>query len=177
MSVEVDKATVSCTVCGVHVSELRRGRCWGCYTQWAEMRPVGRGACCSVCQERRRDHLRLVELHNRTIPLCHVCAARSVRLGNVPATIEGLREALRRDRRAQERRTDSLDRRIFPRERRVGDRRDEPKLSARRSEDTDPAIRLPEFDELVIEIDDGDIEEIEQTLVKAGPQRSRSSTV
>jgi hypothetical protein len=26
------------------VTELRRGRCWGCYMRWAESRPVGRGA-------------------------------------------------------------------------------------------------------------------------------------
>src|SRR3954454_13021730 len=102
MSVEVEKASVSCTVCGVHVSELRRGRCWSCYTQWAEMRPVGRGACCSVCNERRRDHLRLVELHNRSIPLCHVCAARTVRLPEIPRSLEVLRNLLRRDRRAED---------------------------------------------------------------------------
>ena len=39
MSVEVDRATLPCGVCGAAVSELRRGRCWGCYTRWAESRP------------------------------------------------------------------------------------------------------------------------------------------
>src|SRR3954469_12439515 len=175
MSVEVDKASVACTTCGVHVSELRRGRCWSCYTQWADLRPVGRGACCSVCQERRRDHLRLVELHNRSIPLCHLCAARAIRLGSVPPSIEGLREALRRDRRAVERRSDGLDRRIFPRERRASDRRDEPEFLAR-PEHTDLDNRVPEFDDLIIEIEDRDIEEIEQTVVKARPL-GRTSTI
>jgi hypothetical protein len=168
MSVEVDRATVPCGVCGAEVQELRRGRCWDCYRQWAELRPVGRGASCAVCQERRRDHLRLLEVHNRTLPLCFLCAARTLRLEDVPATLEGLRERLRRERRTDERRDEGLDRRIFPRERRVGDRRGAPRRA--RSGDTDPAIFLPEFDDLVIEIDEGDIEEIEQTQVRERPR-------
>src|SRR2546421_490289 len=119
MSVEVERATVPCGVCGARVSELRRGRCWGCYRQWAELRPVGRGASCVICQERRRDHLRLVELHSRSVPLCHVCAARTLKLDPVPLSLEALRLMLARDRRADERRGDGLDHRIFPRERRV----------------------------------------------------------
>src|SRR4051794_6901385 len=111
MSVEVERATVSCGVCGARVSELRRGRCWGCYSQWVEQRPVGRGAACAVCQEKRRDHLRLVELHTKSVPLCHVCAARTIKLGEVPASLEALRAHLRRDRRIEDRRADGLDRR------------------------------------------------------------------
>jgi hypothetical protein len=166
MSVEVERATVSCGVCGARVSELRRGRCWGCYVQWTDQRPVGRGAACAVCQERRRDRLRLVELHTRSVPLCHSCAARTVKLAEVPPSLEALRSALRRDRRDEERRSDGLDRRIFPRERRVGERRGTPR--ARRG-DTDPSLALPDFDDLVIEIDEGDIEELEQTVVKQRP--------
>jgi hypothetical protein len=169
MSVEVERATVSCGVCGARVSELRRGRCWGCYSQWVEQRPVGRGASCAVCQEKRREHLRLVELHNRSVPLCHICAARTVKLGKVPASLDSLRKVLRRDRRDDDRRADGLDRRIFPRERRVGERRGTPHVARRH--DTDPAMALPEFDDLVIEIQDGDIEEIETTQVKARPTR------
>jgi hypothetical protein len=169
MSVEVERATVSCGVCGARVSELRRGRCWGCYSQWVEQRPVGRGASCAVCQEKRREHLRLVELHSRSVPLCHICAARTVKLGKVPATLDSLRKVLRRDRRDDDRRADGLDRRIFPRERRVGERRGTPR--AARRNDTDPAMALPEFDDLVIEIQDGDIEAIETTQVKARPTR------
>jgi hypothetical protein len=170
MSVEVERVTCSCGVCGARVSELRRGRCWGCYAQWAEQRPVGRGASCAVCTEKRRDHLRLVELHGRSVPLCHVCAARTLKLGDVPATLESLRARLRRDRRRQDRRDEGLDHRIFPRERRVGERRGTPYASRRG--DTDPTITLPpELDELVIEVEDGDIEEIDQTQVKAGPAR------
>jgi hypothetical protein len=168
MSVEVERVTVSCGVCGARVSELRRGRCWGCYSQWTEQRPVGRGAACAVCQEKRREHLRLVELHNRSVPMCHICAARTVKLSAVPATLDLLRKTLRRNRREDDRRSDGLDRRIFPRERRVGERRGTPR--ARRG-DTDPAIAQPEFDDLVIEIQEGDIEEIETTQVKARPTR------
>jgi len=169
MSVEVERATVSCGVCGARVSELRRGRCWGCYSQWVEQRPVGRGASCVVCQEKRREHLRLVELHNRSVPLCHICAARTLKMGKVPASLESLRRLLRRDRRDEDRRADGLDRRIFPRERRVGERRGTPGTIRRR--DTDPVLALPEFDDLVIEIQDGDIEEIETTQVKQRPTR------
>jgi hypothetical protein len=167
MSVQVERATLPCTVCGALVSEVRRGRCWGCYKQWAEMRPVGRGATCTVCSERRRDHLRLVEVHARTLPLCHICAARVIRLPDVPPTVEGIRDKLRRNRRALDRRDEALDHRIFPRERRVGDRR------ADARPDSNPAVDLtvPDLDDLIIEIDESDIEEIEQTLVRAAPTR------
>jgi hypothetical protein len=37
---------------------------------------------------------------------------------------------------------------------------------------TDPAIALPDFDDLVIEVQDGDIEEIEQTHVKQHPKQA-----
>src|SRR5437667_3114730 len=128
MSVEVDRATVPCGVCGAEVMELRRGRCWDCYRQWSELRPVGRGASCAVCMERRREHLRLIEVHSRTLPLCFLCAARTLRLEDVPSTLEGLRERLRRERRQIDRRDDGLDSRIFARERRVGDRRGTPRV-------------------------------------------------
>lgn len=167
MSIEVERPTVACTVCGAQVTELRRGRCWGCYTRWADLRPVGRGAACVVCNERRRDHLRLIELHSRSVAMCHGCSARTLRLGNIPASIEALRALLDRDRRQNERRGDGLDRRIFPRERRVGERRGPPRAGHR--DDTNPALMLPDFDDLVIEIDEGDIEEIEQTVVKERP--------
>jgi hypothetical protein len=169
MSVEVQLVTVSCGVCGARVSELRRGRCWACYGQWVEQRPVGRGAACAVCQEKRRDHLRLVELHGRSVPLCHGCAARTLKLGDVPPTVEGLRALLRRDRRRRDRRAEATDRRIFPRERRVGERRSLPRSADR----TDPemAIEFPEFEDLVVEVAEHDIQLIEQTSVKSRPAR------
>ena len=169
MSVEVDqtvRATVACNVCGAQVSELRRGRCWGCYARWAESRPVGRGAVCTLCFEKRRDQLKLVELHGRSLPLCHGCGARVGRLSVIPTTIDGIRRALRRDRRDGDRRADKLDHRIFPRERRVGERR-EPREAR---PDTDPGIAAehlgPDLEEVIIELHESELEEVEQTFVR-----------
>ena len=53
---------LECDVCSAKVNETRRGRCWGCYNRWAELRPVGVGARCVVCGERRRRVLRSIEL-------------------------------------------------------------------------------------------------------------------
>jgi hypothetical protein len=164
MSVEIDRATIPCGVCGANVTELRRGRCWGCYTRWQESRPVGRGASCEVCGERRRTELRLVELHGRTRPLCHSCVGQLGRLDTVPRTLAALRQILRRERREADRRHDAPDRRIFPRERRVGERRSPPRPPG--GHDTDPHLELPDFEEIVIELADADIEPVEQTLVR-----------
>ncbi len=171
MSIEVERATIPCGSCGAMVTELRRGRCWGCYTKWAEMRPVPRGAACVVCQERRRDNLRMTELHRRSVVLCHSCAARTLKLAKVPSSIDGLRRTLLRDRRQTDRRGDGLERRIFPRERRVGDRRGPPRACS--THDTSPGIVMPDFEDIVIEIRDADIEEVEQTLVRDRPRIPR----
>lgn len=104
MGIEVERGSLECNACGAHVAELRRGRCWSCYLRWSELRPVGRGALCAVCYERRRDSLRLVELHGRSVPLCHGCAARVVRLEKIPTGIDELRDKMRRERRSRERR-------------------------------------------------------------------------
>lgn len=174
MSIEVERATVVCGHCGAKVTELRRGRCWGCYSKWVELRPVPRGATCVVCDERRRENLRLVEVHSRSLTLCHICAARTAKLGKVPNSIDGLRRALVRDRRQDDRRGDGLERRVFPRERRVGDRRGPPRASA--TSDTNPGFVMPDFEDIVIEIQDADIEVVEQTLVREAPVRpSRSA--
>ena len=89
MSVEVERATMPCNVCGAAVSELRRGRCWGCYTRWVDSRPVGRGASCTVCHEKRRNQLKLVELKGRSLPFCHGCAAQVLRLRRRPRDRRG----------------------------------------------------------------------------------------
>jgi len=164
MSVEIERATIPCGVCGARVTELRRGRCWGCYTRWGESRPVGKGASCAVCQEKRRAELRLMELHGRTHAFCHSCAGRVARMESVPETVAGIRELLIRERRARERRGEGSDRRIFPRERRVGERRAPPRSTSGR--DTDPHISLPDFEDIVIELEAADIESVEQTLVR-----------
>lgn len=168
MSIEVERATIACGTCGAQVTELRRGRCWGCYTKWADARPVPRGGSCVVCEDRRRDNLRMAELHRRSVVLCHICAARTLKLGKVPPSIDGLRKVLLRDRRANDRRGDGLERRIFPRERRVGDRRGPPRACT--AADTNPGFVMPDFEDIVIEIQDADIESVEQTLVRERPR-------
>jgi hypothetical protein len=165
MSVEVERATITCNACGAHVTELRRGRCWACYLKWSELRPVPRGALCAACTDRRHENLRLVELNGRSVTLCHLCAARMHKLAGAPMTLDQLRASLRRDRRKTERREGGLDRRVFPRERRVGDRR------APQPVGINASAALPDFGDLEIEVTDADIEEIEQTLVRERPVR------
>jgi len=131
------------------------------------MRPVPRGAICALCTDRRRENLRLVELKGRSVSLCHLCAARMHKLASTPLTLEELRTAIRRERRKTERREGGMDRRIFPRERRVGDRR-APQLDEAREASS---ARLPDFGDLEIEVADADIEEVEQTLVRERPLR------
>ena len=177
MSVEVERATLPCGVCGAAVSELRRGRCWGCYTRWAEARPVGRGAACVACGEKRRAQLKLVELQGRSLPFCHGCAAQVMRLPELPATIDALRQALRRDRRDADRRGGKADQRIFPRERRVGERRG----TARESfADTDPRIHLTDLapDDVILELSAADAEQApsDQTQVKPNPAKTSSAS-
>lgn len=133
------------------------------------MRPVPKGATCAVCDERRRDNLRLVEVHSRSVTLCHMCAARTMKMAKVPTSIDGLRRRLLRDRRELDRRGDGLERRIFPRERRVGDRRGPPRASS--YADTNPGFVMPVFEDIEIEIQDADIEVVEQTLVREQPRR------
>jgi hypothetical protein len=167
MSVEVERATVACGTCGAQVIELRRGRCWGCYTRWMESRPVGRGASCTVCFEKRRDQLKLVEIHGRSLPLCHGCSAAVTRMDDVPATIDGIRARLRRDRRVADKRAGvKVDHRIFPRERRVGERRG-PDRGDDASVDPNTAnTMLADLDEIIVELQEADMEEVEQTMVR-----------
>jgi hypothetical protein len=113
----------TCDVCGARVSELRRGRCWGCYSRWVEDRPVGIGARCCVCNERRREFLKSVEFRRSWLPMCHNCAGRVGMLDPLPRSIAGIRAALTRDRRRGERRVGQPDGRLSPRERRAGERR------------------------------------------------------
>ena len=105
------------------MQELRRGRCWGCYQAWAGLRPAGRNARCVVCYERRTAALRLMELHGRWLPMCHGCGTRTQLLSPIPYTVHGLRRALARDRRGEDRRVGAFDPRIVPVERRAVDRR------------------------------------------------------
>jgi len=115
--------TFGCEACGARVPHLRRGRCSVCYLRWAESRPVGYGSSCLICAERRRENLRLIEFQGNTSVMCHNCAGRTFRMTEVPNTIEGLREALGRDRRWSSRRGEKKDKRIFRINRRRQERR------------------------------------------------------
>lgn len=113
-----------CEVCSATVTELRRGRCWGCYARWVDARPVGMGAKCTTCTEKRRRFLKSVELFGAWKPMCFNCAGQLLDLDPMPNTIAGLREAISRERRKRDRRIGKPDSRVFRYERRVGERRD-----------------------------------------------------
>jgi hypothetical protein len=130
-----------CDVCGARVLELRRGRCWGCYNRWVDQRPVGYGARCLGCGERRRRMLRSIELWGGWQPLCLSCAGQALMFDPVPAGVAELKEALSRERRAVDRRIGRPDTRVFRYERRVGERR------AGRGDDCPPID-----DDMIIEI-------------------------
>lgn len=132
----------TCEVCSANVQELRRGRCWGCYQMWAESRPVGLGATCCLCGERRRSRLKSVELLGRWMPVCHNCSAEAGRLEPLPQSIAGIRAALLRERRIAERRWGKEDARVFQYERRQGERRGERPASI----DDDMIVEVAELD-------------------------------
>ena len=113
----------SCEMCGAHVHELRRGRCWGCYARWVDARPVGVGARCVTCGEQRRRVLRSVELFGNWKPMCFNCHGQVMALEPMPTTITGLKLAVSRERRRNDRRIGKADTRVFRYERRVGERR------------------------------------------------------
>lgn len=164
---EKERPVFACGLCGARVNELRRGRCWGCYSNWSETRPVGKGAACVVCDERRRENLRVVEVHNRSLPMCHLCAYRANRLEPVPLTIEGLRMMLRRDRRATDRRGGAMDTRVFPRERRDDERRRPPREQTSTADvHSLPVLNLDD----VLELDVQDIDILEVTTVSLEPR-------
>lgn len=163
MSIEVERPTLSCGICAGKVHELRRGRCWGCYSRWADNRPVGMGAACVVCNERRREQLRMAELHGRFVPTCHSCHARVLKMVPLPSTVDEIRGVLHRERRVSDRRSAAgMDRRFFQRERRVGQRRLPPRAAG---QGPYPVFFASEIDDLEIEIDQTDMEIVEPTLV------------
>ena len=112
-----------CDVCGAKVQETRRGRCWGCYNRWVDAKPVGYGARCLLCGDRRRRLLRSVELWGGWQAMCFNCTGQVLALPSVPRTIAELKLALKRDRRDRDRRYGKPDSRVFRYERRVGERR------------------------------------------------------
>jgi hypothetical protein len=123
-----DGGVQECAVCHANVLELRRGRCWGCYARWTESRPVGVGARCVTCGEQRQRLLRSVELYGGWQPMCFNCGGQLGALRPMPRTLAALREALSRDRRKRDRRIGKADTRVYPYERRVGERRTDGRL-------------------------------------------------
>jgi len=154
----LSSALHACDVCGARVHELRRGRCWGCYSRWVDARPVGLGARCVVCSERRRRLLRSVELHGGWYPMCFACAGQAAALEPMPPTIAEIKDALQRERRSADRRIGRPDNRVFRYERRVGERR------FGRDE-------CPIDDEMIVEItvEEGELEPVAPIAVVAGP--------
>lgn len=156
---------------------LRRGRCDRCYLEWVRARPIGAGAACASCDDRRHVHLRHYEVGargnapgGRWLILCHNCAAEADALEPPPRSIEGLKMRLSRDRRWGDRRAESVGRiSIRPPwlERRQGPRRagGELLLSA-----TEVPEIVGDLEQLVIEMEaeyeevtDDQIEEMEVT--------------
>jgi hypothetical protein len=121
--VEKTPGLICCEVCNASVAELRRGRCWGCYARWVDARPVGLGARCVTCTEKRHRFLKMVELYGGWKPMCFNCAGQVLDLEPMPATIAALREFVSRERRKRDRRFGKPDTRVFRYERRVGERR------------------------------------------------------
>ena len=112
-----------CEVCNANVHELRRGRCWGCYSRWVDARSVGVGARCVTCSEKRRRFLKSVELYGSWKPMCFNCAGQLLHLEPLPSAMAELREVISRERRKSDRRYSKADTRVFRYERRVGERR------------------------------------------------------
>ena len=122
-SLSLASEPLACGVCRAHVHELRRGRCWGCYARWVEARPVGLGAHCVSCHEKRRRFLKAIELYGAWRVLCFNCDGQLAQLDPLPMTLEALRVAVSRERRRRDRRFGKPDTRVFRYERRVGERR------------------------------------------------------
>jgi hypothetical protein len=139
----------ACQVCSAKVTELRRGRCWGCYGRWVDARPVGIGAKCITCPERRRRVLRTVELFGAWQPMCFNCAGQLLSQNPVPATVAQLRAAISRERRQDDRRNGKSDTRVFRYERRVGSRREQ--VGSLHSIDNDMIIEVTADDGMEFE--------------------------
>lgn len=150
------QSQLTCEMCGARVATLRRGRCWVCYIRWAETRPVGKGAVCAVCHDRRLENLRMVEYRSTWIPMCHNCGTRAYRLAPLPQSLEGLTQRLGRDRRWTARRRGKGDSRMRPAERRNDDRRAMGPVTEEVWEDAEELIieatELPRADDQIHEL-------------------------
>ena len=154
----------TCHVCGAQTPILRRGRCPVCYLRWAQQRPVGLGASCIICGERRYDHLQMVEFQLRWLPMCFSCSGRGFRLHPLPMTLDELRQRLERNRRDDERRFDAPDRRIFQINRRGEERR---------SDEPPGGIECLDASDLIVEILEEEMEGEATCIVDAMSLESR----
>jgi hypothetical protein len=155
-------------VCSAKVHELRRGRCWGCYARWVDARPVGLGARCISCHEKRRRFLRTVELFGGWKPMCFNCEGQLSQLDPAPLSLEALKVAVSRERRRRDRRIGKADTRVFRYERRVGDRRS--------GRETDPMVDDDMIIEVIVEGDagydamDSDLTQIRELVRELRPE-------
>lgn len=95
----VTSITGTCSKCQ-EFSNLRRNLCPHCYVRWLRSRPIGVGACCTGCGDRRLVHLQYVELQQGFAVVCRNCAAQLEREGGPPpADEEEVRALLQRERR------------------------------------------------------------------------------
>jgi hypothetical protein len=106
-------------------------------------RPVGIGAACCLCGEKRRDFLRSVELLGGFFPTCHGCAARATSLEPMPQSLAELRTTLRRERRVTPRRFGKVDTRVYQLDRRGLERR-----AGRSEQEVDDTMVVEIADEL-----------------------------
>lgn len=88
-----------CGGCGQSAMRTRRGLCAACYARWVRARPVGLGASCAACTDRRLPHLRHFELRGLWVVLCHHCCARAERLTPAPRSVDVLLDGIRRQKR------------------------------------------------------------------------------
>jgi hypothetical protein len=131
-----------------------------CYDAWVRARPIGAGAGCVSCGNRRREQLRHYEVGirlnaagGRWTILCHNDAATADTFDPPPRSVDALCERLARDRRWNDRRYDRAHRDPHA-ERRAGDHRNERRLNLRELFD---ATELAE--ELIIEME-ADFEQV-----------------
>jgi hypothetical protein len=155
---------VRCGGCGEPPGRapLRRGRCPRCYDAWVKARPVGLGACCAACEDRRVVHLRYWELGvrgnapgGRWIVLCHNCVVSAEKMDPPPRSLDGLKMRLARERRWGDRRAEAVGRPSYRDpafERRENDRRHL----------ADPAY----LDEIVVEME-ADYEEVTDDQIES----------
>ena len=88
-----------CGGCGQGATRVRRGLCAACYARWVRARPVGLGASCACCNDRRLVHLRHFELRGLWVVLCHNCCARAERMTPAARSVDQLLAGIRRQRR------------------------------------------------------------------------------